>query len=77
MNEIMRPIYLFLLIVNGGCVGFLWLLTCVPPKDSKSLIGQTQIMIQSDGVWKFLSYTGLAGSAVMFLCNLVNLLATL
>ena len=77
MNDIMRPIYLLQLIVSGGCGGFLWLLTCVPPKDSKSLIGQTQIMVQSDGTWKFLSYLSMVMAAGMFLFSLVHLLAEL
>ena len=77
MNDIMRPLYWFFLIISGGCGGLLCRLTFVPPKDSKSLIGQTQIMIQSDGVWKFISYIGLAMSAVMFFCSLVSLLAAL
>lgn len=77
MNDVMRPLYVFFLIISGGCGSLLWLLALVPPKDPRSLIGQTQIMIQSDGVWKFISYIGLIGCAVMFFCNLADLLATL
>lgn len=76
MDNIMKQIFLFGTIIGGGCSGFLWFLTCVPPKDSKSLIGQTQIMIQSDGTWKFISYTGLVMAAGIFLFSFVSLLAT-
>ena len=75
MNDIMRPIYLLQLIVSGGCGGFLWLLTCVPPKDSKSLIGQTQIMVQSDGSWKF--HLSMVMAAGIFLFSLFRLLTAL
>lgn len=77
MNDIMRPIYLFGLIIGGGCFAIMWLFACVPPKDSKSPLAQTQIMMQSDGVWKFLLYTAMAVAVVMFLFSLVSLLATL
>nr|WP_326212554.1 hypothetical protein [uncultured Oscillibacter sp.] len=77
MNDIMRPVYGLLLIVSGGCFAMMWLFACVPPKDSKSPLSQTQIMVQSDGVWKFLLYTVMAAAAVMFLFSFVSLLATL
>ncbi len=77
MNDIMRPLYCFFLIISGGCGGLMWLVTFLPPKNPKSLLGQTQIMVQSDGIWKFISYIGLAMCTVMFLCSLVSLLATL
>lgn len=77
MNDVMRPLYCFFLIGSGGCVGFLWLFTCVPPRDSRSLLGQTQTMVQSDRGWKFISYMAMVAAAIMFLCNLINLFATL
>ncbi len=77
MNDIMRPIHGFFLIISGGCFAMMLLLTCVPPKGSKSILEQTQIMVQSDGVWKFLSYMTMAVSAGMFLFSLVSLLAAL
>lgn len=77
MNDIVRPLYWFFLIISGGGGGLLWRLTFVPAKDSKSLIGQIQLMMRFDGVWKFISYIGLVMSAVIFFCSLVSLLATL
>lgn len=77
MNDIMRPIGCLFLVISGGCFAMMWLLTCIPPKNSKFLLAQTQTMVQSDGAWKFLSYMSMALSAGVFIFSLVSLIATL
>ena len=66
----MRPVYCLFLIISGGCFAMMWFLTCIPPRGSKSLLAQTQTMIQSDEVWKFISYVTMVLSAGMFLFSL-------